>query len=113
MSPFFKTAILFLSVLIPLNCFSVQDSAETLAIQGSVQKPGQWSVEQLKEQFAGQIQEIKFRGGADYSEKIGTGIPLLSVIKAAEARMNCIVAWFFWSYWKPTTLTGSFSLFRS
>ena len=93
MSPCFKTAFLFLAVLIPLNCLSDQDIASTLAIQGSVQKPGQWSVEQLKEQFAGQIQEVKFRGGADYSDKIGTGIPLLSVIKAAEPRVEKETKW--------------------
>lgn len=54
-----------------------------LSVGGDVQKPAQWSVEALKAQFAGQVQEIKFVAGKDKNMKTGTGIPLLSVIDAA------------------------------
>jgi hypothetical protein len=40
-------------------------------------------VEALKQQFATQIQTIKFTIGEDKQQKTGTGIPLLSLIKAA------------------------------
>jgi hypothetical protein len=83
--PCFKTPILFLTALISLNCFYAQESAMTISIGGDVKNPRQWTVEQLNAQFSDQIQEVKFRN-IPYSveEKTGNGIPLYSVIKAAE-----------------------------
>lgn len=87
MRPWFQTTILFLAVLISLNCLYAQDPAATLSIQGDVLKPVQWSVEQLKEQFASDIQKIEFRG------RIATGIPLLAVIKAVEPKVEKETKW--------------------
>ena len=83
----FKTAIFLLSALISLNCLYALDPGATLSIQGDIQKPVQWSIEQLKEQFADQIQEVEFRG------TIATGIPLLSVIKAVVPKVRKETKW--------------------
>jgi DMSO/TMAO reductase YedYZ molybdopterin-dependent catalytic subunit len=80
---YFKVLVTLVAVLIPISCVFAQGSAATISIGGDVQKPAQWSVDTLKTQFAGQIQEIKFTAGMDKSVKMGTGIPLLSVIEAA------------------------------
>ena len=87
MHPCFKALVLFWALLLPLNYILAQEPAETLSIQGDVQKPVQWTIEQLKEQFAGQIQEVDFRG------KVATGIPLLSAIKAAEPKVVKETKW--------------------
>jgi len=65
-----------------------QDSATTLTLRGDVQKPVQWSVEELKAKFAGQVQEIKFTAGKDKETKVGTGIPLPAVIEAAGLKTD-------------------------
>jgi hypothetical protein len=93
MQPCFKVMLLFLMVLFPLNGILAQESSTILSIQGDVQKSRQWSIGQLKKQFGDQIQEVKFRGAADYSEKIGTGVALLSVIKAAEPKVEKETKW--------------------
>jgi hypothetical protein len=81
------TAIFLLSALIPLNCLYAKESDATLSIQGDIQRPVQWSIEQLKEQLADQIQEVEFRNTT------ATGIPLLSVIKAVEPKVRIETKW--------------------
>ena len=91
MRVFIKTVIFLLIVLMPLSSFSGQESALTMSIGGDVKKPGQWSAEQVKEQFADQIKEVKFNDPlSSWKEKTGHGIPLLSVIKAAEPRLETV-----------------------
>jgi len=87
MSPYIKIMLLFAAVLLSLNYVFAQEPEGTLSIQGDIQKPAQWSIEQLKEQFADQIQEVEFRG------KTATGIPLLSVIKAVEPKVAIETKW--------------------
>jgi|WetSurSiteA1Bulk_404760.scaffolds.fasta_scaffold05152_2 hypothetical protein len=79
--------LIFFVLLTPL-CLFGQDGASTLSIRGDIQKPLQWSVESLKAQFAGQGQEIKFAAGMDKSVKVGTGVPLLSVIQSAALQTD-------------------------
>jgi DMSO/TMAO reductase YedYZ molybdopterin-dependent catalytic subunit len=74
--------------LITVGCIAAQDTAGTLSIGGDIEKPAQWTLETLKAQFAGQIQEIKFAAGKDKAESVGTGIPLLSVIQSAEPKSD-------------------------
>jgi DMSO/TMAO reductase YedYZ molybdopterin-dependent catalytic subunit len=74
--------------LLPLSCIFAQGSTSTLSIRGDVQKPAQWSMESLKAQFAGQVQSVKFTAGKDKQQKVGTGIPLLSVIQAAALKTD-------------------------
>ncbi len=63
-----------------------QGPATGLAIRGDVSKPGVWSVDDLKQQFAKEVQTFKFTLGEDKQQKTGTGVPLLSLIKAAELK---------------------------
>lgn len=88
MRPHFSLLIFFMAVLVSLNSIPAQDSASTLSIRGDVQKPTQWSMETLKAQFAGQVQSVKFVSGKDKQQKVGTGIPLLSVIQTAVLKTD-------------------------
>ena len=87
MHPCVKTMLLFWALLLPLNFVLAQEASATLSIQGDVQKPVQWTIEQLKKQFADQIQEVEFRNTT------ATGIPLLSVIKAAVPKVRKETKW--------------------
>ena len=89
MRAFPKTMLLLLIVLFSFNTLSAQESAMTMSIGGDVKKPRLWSAEQLKAQFADQIKEVKFTDPfSSWQKKTGKGIPLLSVIKAAEPRLE-------------------------
>jgi len=77
-----------LIAVILLSWHLVFAQSPALAIRGDVQKPAQWTIEELKSQFAGQAQAVKFVGGMDKSEKTGTGVPLLSLIQAAEPKVE-------------------------
>lgn len=80
--------IIFALILLPLSCILAQDSASTLSIRGDVQKPAQWSMDSLRAQFASQVQSVKFTSGKDKQPKVGTVIPLLSVIQAAALKTD-------------------------
>lgn len=87
----FKYLFLLITFLLPLNALSAQESAETISIGGDVKNPRQWSAEQLKAQFADQIKEVKFTDPfSSWQKKSGNGIPLLSVIKAAEPKLETV-----------------------
>ena len=79
---------LFISAVLLSGFIAAQDSASTLSVQGDVQKPARWSMEELKAQFAGQVQSVKFTAGKDKQSKEGTGIPVLSVIQAAALKTD-------------------------
>ena len=59
----------------------------SLEIRGDVQKPRSWSVDEVRKQFAGDIQTVK-SVGRDKEERTLTGIPLISLIRAAELKME-------------------------
>ncbi len=80
--------VALIAVLLPLRPIPAQDSDATLSVQGDVQKPIGWSMEQLKTQFASQIHKIEFTTGKDKQPKVGTGIPLLSIIQAAGLKTD-------------------------
>ena len=82
----FQSILVVVAVLFTAHYVLAQGSAAILEVRGDVLKPGQWSVEALKQQFAKQIQTIKFTIGEDKQQKAGTGIPLLALIKAAELK---------------------------
>ncbi len=79
----FQSTLVVLAVLFTAHCVFAQGSAASLEVRGDVSKPGVWSVDDLKKQFAKEIQTVKFTLGEDKQQKTGTGIPLLSLIKAA------------------------------
>jgi len=87
MKPIFRF-LLVIATLLPLWFVPAQDSASTLSVQGDVQNPTQWSMEELKGQFAGQVQKVEFAAGKDKQPKVATGIPLLSVIRAAALKTD-------------------------
>ena len=82
----FGVAAVFAAILLVAQCVKAQESAATLAVRGDVLKPGQWSVADLKQQFAKEIQTIKFATEADRAQHIGTGIPIISLLQAATAK---------------------------
>lgn len=73
---------LFFAALVPAQTSTV------LSIGGDVQTPVQWSIEELRTKFAGQIQEVKFTAGKDSQVKTGTGVPLLTLIQAAGLKID-------------------------
>jgi DMSO/TMAO reductase YedYZ molybdopterin-dependent catalytic subunit len=82
----FQFILIVVAVLFTAHYVLAQGSATTLEVRGDVLKPGLWSVEALKQQFAKEIQTVKFTLAEDKQQKSGTGIPLLSLIKAAELK---------------------------
>lgn len=90
----FLSVVLSLMVLFSFNSLSAQESAGTISIKGDIKNPSQWSVEQLKAQFADEIKEVKFMDAlSQWKEKTGLGIPLYSVIKAAEPMIEKETKW--------------------
>ena len=67
-----------------LSAGSVFAQGNSLDIRGDVQKPRAWSVDDVKKQFAGEIQTVKSTFGTEKEERTSTGIPLVSLLKAAE-----------------------------
>jgi hypothetical protein len=82
----FGVAAVFVAIFLAAQCVEAQDSAATLAVRGDVLKPGQWSVADLKQQFAKEIQTVKFTSGADKAQHMGTGVPLVSLLLAAAPK---------------------------
>jgi hypothetical protein len=91
MNIFYRVLMLLFIVLMPLNSLYCEEPALNISIGGDVKKPGQWSVELLKEQFADQIKEVQFTDPfSSWQKKSGNGIPLLSVIMAAEPELETV-----------------------
>jgi DMSO/TMAO reductase YedYZ molybdopterin-dependent catalytic subunit len=63
-----------------------QNAPAGIAVRGDVLKPGVWSVDDLKQQFAKEIQTVKLAIGEDKQQKAATGIPLFSLINASELK---------------------------
>ena len=93
MRKYLFSTMLSISILLSFDCLFAQDSVETLSIQGDVNKPLQWTVEQLKEQFADKVQDVPFRARSDRPGKIATGVPLLSIIQAAQPKAEKANIW--------------------
>lgn len=70
------------ALLSTVSVFSQERTS--LEIRGDVQKPRSWSVDDVKKQFAGEIQTMKSTVGSEKEERASTGIPLVSLLKAAE-----------------------------
>ncbi len=86
-----KTLILSLMVLLLFNTLSAQESGMMMSVRGDVKNPRQWSPEQLKKQFFDQVKKVEFTDPfSSWKKKTGNGISLLSVIKAAEPRLETV-----------------------
>ena len=81
-----RSLILLTIVLAAAHSVFAQAAATGIAIRGDVSKPGVWSVDDLKRQFANEVKTVQFTIGEDKQQKTGTGIPLMSLIKAAELK---------------------------
>jgi hypothetical protein len=68
--------------------FALAQEPTTVMVRGDVLKSRQWSIEDLKKQFPQEVQSIKFSLSKDKPQQTATGIPLLSLIKAAEPRIE-------------------------
>ena len=82
-----RSALVLLSICVSATCALAQDSG-SLAIRGDVLKPGRWSPEDVRRQFADQIQPVKFSTGEGKEPHVGTGVPLLSLLQAAAPRVE-------------------------
>jgi len=78
-------ALALAAILFTALCAFAQEPAKLVA-RGAVLKPGSWSAEDLKEQFADQIRTIKFTPAENVPQQVGTGIPLLALIQATAPR---------------------------
>ena len=65
------------------SAFAQRDSFE---IRGDVQKPRSWTVDDVKKQFAEEVRTAKSTFGAEKQERISTGIPLISLLRASELK---------------------------
>lgn len=74
------------AVIIMGQSIGAQESAASFDVRGDVLKPRQWALSQLKQEFAKEIQTVKFSTGMDQDQHIGTGIPLVSLLQAAELK---------------------------
>ena len=86
MRSYLKTVILFTAVLLTAHSVFSQSAASGIMIRGDVLKPGSWSVDDLKRQFAKDIQTVKLAIGEDKQQKTAVGIPLFTLINAAELK---------------------------
>jgi hypothetical protein len=75
-------------ILLLAICTGFAQEPTAVAVRGDVAKPGQWSVEDLKQQFSKEVQLIKFSLGKDTPQQSATGIPLLALIQAASPKIE-------------------------
>ena len=76
MRSYIRFAILLAAISTAVVPLSAQSPETKLTIRGDVSKPGSWSVDDLKQKFAKEIQTVQFSSGEDKKQKTATGIPL-------------------------------------
>ena len=69
-----------------LSVASVFAQKNSFEVRGDVQKPRSWTVDDVKKQFTEEIQTVKSTFGPEKEERSSTGIPLVSLLKAAELK---------------------------
>ena len=74
------------ALLSALSAFAQQRSS--IETRGDVQKPRSWTVEEVKNQFSGEIRTAKSTFGPEKRERTSTGIPLISLLRAADLKME-------------------------
>jgi DMSO/TMAO reductase YedYZ molybdopterin-dependent catalytic subunit len=84
MHAYLKNLIFLTFFLITTHSVFAQGAQIGIAVRGDVLKPSSWSVDDLKRQFAKEVQTVKLAVGEDKQQKAATGIPLFSLINAAE-----------------------------
>lgn len=81
-------AVLLCTILLSAVPLWAQDSIAKLSVHGDIQKPVGWSIDELKTRFAEKTQEVNFTTGKEKQSRVGTGIPLLSIIQAAGLKTD-------------------------
>ena len=82
---FFAAGVLA-TLLFTGNVFAQKHT--TLEIRGVVQKPRTWTVEDVRKHFAEEIRTVKSTVGRENQERTSTGIPLISLLRNAEPKVN-------------------------
>ena len=72
------------ALLSTVSAFAQQRSS--IEIRGDVQKPCTWTIEEVKNQFSGEIRTAKSTFGTEKQERTSTGIPLISLLRASELK---------------------------
>ena len=78
------------AVIIMGQSIGAQESAASFDVRGDVLKPRQWALSQLKQEFAKEIQTVKFSTGIDQGQHTGTGVPLISLLQATAPKTEKI-----------------------
>ena len=86
MKSWIHASIVVLTFFMATGAFA--QTPDSIAIVGDVVSPGAWSAQTVKNQFAGEIKTINYTTGPEKKEKSATGIPLLSIIDAAQLRVE-------------------------
>ncbi len=68
--------------------YALAQEPTTVTVRGDVLKPREWSVPDVRQQFSNEIQTIRFSAGKDGQQQMATGVPLISLIKAAEPKVE-------------------------
>lgn len=71
-----------------LSAGSAFAQTNSIEIRGDVLKPRSWSVDDVKKQFAGEIQTLKSVPGKEKTGITSTGVPLVSLLKAADFKVE-------------------------
>jgi len=71
-------------LLLSLGAYA-QQKPVPIDIGGDILKPHPWTVAELKQQFAKEVQAVKFTG-TDKAQHTGTGIPLISLLLASAPK---------------------------
>lgn len=79
--------LLLFFVVLPSGFIAAQDPAPTLSVKGDVQKPVQFTIEDLKTRFAGQVQKVSFTG-RDKQQMTGTGLSVAGIVQAAGLKTD-------------------------
>ncbi|MDR1728218.1 MAG: hypothetical protein LBT74_09910 [Acidobacteriota bacterium] len=87
MKTLFRCAVAVVSLGLAVGALAQTPAPPTsLTVRGDVQKPGVLTPEDVKKQFAAELHSTKYTAGHDKQEKTAVGVPLVSVIKAAELK---------------------------
>jgi hypothetical protein len=65
-----------------------QETPAPIDVRGDILKPREWSIPDLRDQFAKDIKSIRFSIGKGQPEHTGTGIPLISLLQAAAPKVE-------------------------
>jgi|WetSurMetagenome_2_1015567.scaffolds.fasta_scaffold75259_1 hypothetical protein len=83
------TSLVFCAIAcVFVSAAPAQEPAAVLSLRGDLQKPVQWSADELKTKFSAQVKEVKFPGGMDKSTHMGTGVPLLTLIQGVQLKTD-------------------------